>query len=105
MALQKTMIPLEFESKGLTSTIDVYWKIVSLGADLINKSSSIQLHGYASELAKTDKKDPIEVRNIITQEDTYVFDLENLENDGMNPVKYAYLQLKKSEFFVDSIDV
>ena len=105
MALEKTTTPSQLQDMGMEISLRMYWKIVELRADILEMTSFIRLNGYASKEARDAGKTQMAGMNITTKDSQYVFNLENLNVDGMNPIKYAYMKLKETEFFADAIDV
>lgn len=55
--------------------------------------------------ARDEKKHPVEVRSLTFKEDKFLLRKEILETPNINPVVFAYQQVKENDFFKDALDV
>jgi hypothetical protein len=79
-----------------------YWRLSSYTLSPINKHGSLRFSGYASKEERDASKLPVagEKKYHITPElyDAY-FAPDELNPEGVNPIKAAYLYAAQDEFF------
>lgn len=125
MALRKLSVPKIYEDKGIDTALDMYWRITAIHGDMVTQASYLIISGYASQAARDAGKEPIETRSLdfsvgkivpkfddmgkpIVQDpppNKFLFRPEVLAMTNINPVMFAYLQVKENDFFKDAEDV
>jgi hypothetical protein len=97
MALQKII-------QHQTGAYSEYWRVVNVNLDYFNKIANITINGFYNEFCRRDNKSNLDVRNFIINLDFDIYFSIIKLSQNTNPVEQAYLYIKTTQEFLDSID-
>lgn len=97
MALQKII-------QHETGAYSEYWRVIKVDIDYLNKIARITIYGYYNEIARREEKINLDSKNFLIDVDFDSYFSNAILDQNTNPIKQAYLFIKTTPEFTNSID-